>query len=266
MTQAGYVANDPAAYERQMGRWSSRLAARLVHFARIGQPASALDLGCGTGSLSLALAEAVPDVRITGVDLSPAYLAHARSKTSDPRITFEQADATALHHADASFDAVLSLLVLNFVSEPARAIREMVRVARPGGTVAAAVWDFRGGFTLLRMLADTAAIVDPDGESFRTRQCTGPLTGPGELAAAWSEAGLQDVEQTSLTMRMDFASFADCFDPWLAGQGTIGAYIASRTPTQRDAIARHVERAYLTGRPDGPRSFAATAWAVRGTR
>jgi SAM-dependent methyltransferase len=266
MTQPVYVATDPAAYEQQMGRWSSRMAERLIEFARIGRPASVLDLGCGTGSLAFALARAVPEARITGVDLSQAFVAHARSRAADTRLTFEQGDATALSFPDGSFDAALSLLVLNFVPKAGQAVGEMVRVTRPGGTVAAAVWDFRGGLTFLRVLMDTAAMVDPEGEAFRARQCSGPLTGPGELAAAWTEAGLREVEQASLTIRMEFASFADYFGPWLAGQGTVGAYIAGRTAEQRELIARHLELAYLAGGEDGPRSFAATAWAVRGLR
>jgi SAM-dependent methyltransferase len=263
MTQPVYVAADPATYERQMGRWSSRLAASFIDFAQIGAAASILDVGCGTGSLAFALARAAPRARITGVDLSEAFVAHARSRTSDTRLTFEQGDAAALSHGDGTFDAVLSLLVLNFVPE---AVREMARIAKPGGTVAAAVWDVRGGLTFLRVLLDTAALLDPDGEAFRARMCSFPLTAPGELGAAWAEAGLQEVEETSLTIRMEFGSFADYWEPWLGGQGTVGAYVASRTAEQRELIARHLRLAYLAAGEDGPRSFAATAWAVRGIR
>jgi SAM-dependent methyltransferase len=212
------------------------------------------------------LVKALPRARITGVDLSEAFVAYARSRTSDDRVTFEQADAAHLPYADAAFDAVLSLLVLNFVPDAGQAVHEMARVAKPGCTVAAAVWDFRGGLTFLRLLMDTAALLDPDGEAFRARQCSYPLTGPNELATAWSEVGLRDVEQTSLTVRMEFGSFADYFEPWLAGQGTVGAYVASRTAEHRELIARHLKLAYLAGGDDGPRSFAATAWAVRGVR
>jgi hypothetical protein len=142
----------------------------------------------------------------------------------------------------------------------------MARVAKPGGTAAAAVWDFRGGLTFLRVLMDTAALLDPDGEAFRARMCSFPLAAPGELGAAWREAGLREVEETSLTVRMEFGSFADYWEPWLGGQGTVGAYVAGRTAEQRESIGRHLRLAYLAGGEDGPRSFAATAWAVRGIR
>ncbi|WP_159709889.1 class I SAM-dependent methyltransferase [Geminicoccus flavidas] len=266
MTQSDYVASNPLAYERQMGRWSSRLAANFIRFARIGDAAHILDLGCGTGSLAFALAEAMPGARITGVDVSAPYIAYARLQASTRPLVFAQGDATSLRHPDQSFDAVLSLLALNFISRTEQAVREMVRVAKLGAVVAAAVWDFRGGLTFLRVLMDTAAMLDPDGEKFRARMCTGLLTGPGELAGAWTAAGLSEVEQASLTIRMEFRSFADYFEPWLAGQGTVGAYVATRTLQQRALIEHHVRQAYLAGSDEGPRSFAATAWVVRGVR
>jgi SAM-dependent methyltransferase len=142
--------------------------------------------------------------------------------------------AGRVSYGDGAFDAVASLLVLNSVPEARRAVREMARVARPGGTVAAAVWDFRGGLTFLRVLLDTAALLDPDGEAFRARVCSFPLTAPGELGAAWAEAGLREVEETSLTVRMEFGSFADYWEPWLGGQGTVGAYVAGRTAERRE--------------------------------
>jgi 2-polyprenyl-3-methyl-5-hydroxy-6-metoxy-1,4-benzoquinol methylase len=117
MTQTGYVADDLAAYERQMGRWSGRLAASFVDFAEIRDAASILDVGCGTGSLAFAVARAAPGARIIGVDLSEAFVAYARSRTSDARLTFERGDAAAVSYDDTTFDAALSLLVLNFVPE-----------------------------------------------------------------------------------------------------------------------------------------------------
>jgi ubiquinone/menaquinone biosynthesis C-methylase UbiE len=133
----------------------------LVGFVRIGDAADILDVGCGTGSLVFALARAAPWARITGLDLSAAFVAHAASRTFDARLRFEQGDATALPYGDGTFDAVASMLVLNFVPDAWRAVHEMARVAKPGATVAGAVWDFRGGLTFLRVLMDTAVMLDP---------------------------------------------------------------------------------------------------------
>ena len=256
-----YRASDAAAYERSMGRWSARLARPFVDFAGVAGAGHVLDLGCGTGSLAFAL----DAPRVTGLDQAEAFVAAARARAGgDPRFTFDQGDAQALPYPDAGFDAALSLLVLNFVPDPMRAAREMVRVTRPGGVVAAAVWDFRGGLGFIRLCADIAAVLDPRGAAFRDWQLAAPLSAPGELAAAWTALGLRDVAQEGLTIRTDFADFADYWDPWLAGQGTVGAFVASLDPAARGALEHHLRAAYCAGGPDGPRSFTATAWAVRG--
>jgi ubiquinone/menaquinone biosynthesis C-methylase UbiE len=157
-----YAANDGAVYEKSMGRWSRRLAMPFVKFSEVsGDLQSALDVGCGTGSLAFALGEAAPAARITGLDYSKAFVDSARSKAGSGRFSFDRGDAMSLPYEAASFDAAMSLLVLSFVSEPERAVREMVRVTRSGGLVAAAVWDFFGGHTFSRILLDTAAPLDP---------------------------------------------------------------------------------------------------------
>jgi hypothetical protein len=83
--------------------------------------------------------------------------------------------------------------------------------------VAVAVWDFKGGLTFLRVLADTAAVLDASGDVFRAKQFSAPLTHPGGLAAKWSGMDLTDVAQTSLTIRIEFASFSDYWPPWIGG-------------------------------------------------
>lgn len=262
-----YTANDPGAYERSMGRWSRRLARPFLDFAALGDAAAILDVGCGTGSLTFALADIAQGAEIVGIDYSQAYVDHARSNAPEgSRLTFDQGDAATMPYRDRTFDATLSLLVLNFVPDAEKAAGEMARVTRPGGVVAASVWDFRGGLVFLRVFADTAAALDPGGEAFRARQFSAPFTGPGELAAAWTRLGLGAVEQTALTIRMEFRSFADYWEPWLGGQGTVGAYVARLSEAKRQLIEHHLRLAYLAGGADGPRSFAATAWAVRGIK
>ena len=259
-----YRADDALGYQQSMGRWSSRLASSFIQFAAIPDATRILDVGCGTGSLTFALADKLPRAAIVGMDYSQAFVDCARSKSNDPRLQFEQGDAAALRYDDATFDATVSLLVLNFVPAAEQAAREMRRVTRHGGVVAAAVWDFKGGLTFLRVLADTAAVLDVGGEAFRAKQFSAPFTGPGEFAATWSAMGMKDVVQTSLTIRMDFTSFVDYWTPWLSGQGTVGAYLTGLDRGQLAQLEEHMRRAYLAGADDGPRSFAATAWVVRG--
>jgi ubiquinone/menaquinone biosynthesis C-methylase UbiE len=179
-----YVASDAAVYDRMIGRWSRRLAKLFIEFAAIDKAEKLLDVGCGTGSLTFALADLYPRASITGIDLGQAYVDHARSLVANRKLTFEQGDATALPYAEHSFDAALSLLMLNFIPDAGRAAAELVRVAKPGGVVSAAVWDFRGGAVFLRVLADTAAALDPSGEAFRANVFSGAFTSPGEFAAA----------------------------------------------------------------------------------
>lgn len=261
-----YTAGNAEIYEQLMGRWSRRLAESFLEFAAIGTVRDVLDVGCGTGSLVLALADALPAASITGIDASPEFIAFARNRSSNRRLVFKQADATALPFDDRQFSATLSLLVLNFIPDHESAAREMMRVTRRGGVVAATVWDFGGGLTSLRMLLDTAAALDCDGSALRSKLFAAPLTGAGELAILWNKIGLGEVEQRPLTMRMEFQSFADYWEPYLGGQGSVGPYIAGLDNKQRAVLEHHIRLAYLAGREDGPRSYTATAWAVRGVR
>ncbi len=260
-----YNADDPAAYEQSMGRWSRVLAVPFLDFVAVPEgAASVLDVGSGTGSLSFAAAKLLPKTHITGLDHSGAYVAYAQSHTVEARLRFEQGDAATLPYGDASFDAALSLLVLNFVPDAQRAAREMVRVVRPGGVVAAAVWDFRGGLTFLRTFLDTAAPLDEGAAALRARQFSALFTSPGEFGAVWKAMGLRHVAETSLTIRTEFTSFADYWGPWLGGQGTIGAYVCGLPEERRAVVEHHTRLAYLAGGEDGPRSFTATARTVRG--
>lgn len=261
-----FAANNAEVYQQHMGRWSERLAIIFTDFAALGRPRSILDVGCGTGSLTLALAKRFSGVKITGIDFSQPYVDFARTQTSDDSIKFEQGDAAALPYSDQEFDCALSLLVLNFVPDAEKAAREMVRVTKRGGIVAAAVWDFRGGVPYQRLLFDTAVALDPNAQAVRAKIFSTPLTGPGELAATWKKIGLSEITEASLTIRMEFQSFADYWEPFLGGQGMSGAYIKGLTDEKRSLIEHYVRLAYLCGGEDGLRSFASTAWAVRGVR
>jgi ubiquinone/menaquinone biosynthesis C-methylase UbiE len=260
---SSYTATDAEAYQRLMGRWSVLLADELIAFAGIGPRARVLDLGCGTGSLAQALAARSKLDAVIGVDLAPAYLDFARGHSSDPRLHFVQGDALALDFAQGSFDAALSLLALNFMSDPARAIGEMRRVTRTGGIVAAAVWDFAGGLVYQRLFWDTAAALDPAADRFRARLFASPLTQEGEIEAAFRAAGLRAVEAAELTIRMRYAHFADYWRPIANAEGPIGDYVKHLSPDRLIALEAALRRAYGAGREDGPRSMSATAWAAK---
>jgi SAM-dependent methyltransferase len=259
-----FVAASGEGYERQMGRWSRRLAEPFLDFCGSNAGEDVLDAGCGTGSLTFAVPRRANVRSIEGVDLSPAYIQHAAEKNRDGRIKFSVGDVCALPHAAATFDRVLSLLVLHFVPQSDRAISELRRVARPGATVSAAVWDARGGFVANRMFFDAAAVLDPKGNERRARNYTRPLTRPGELCAAWHAAGFADIRQATLSIRMEFSSFEDYWSPYLGKDGPAAEYVGTLDPEQRQQLREAVRNAYVDGEPDGPRSYAAVAWAVAG--
>jgi SAM-dependent methyltransferase len=249
------------AYDQLMGRWSRRLASLLIQFGGLEDGDRVLDVGCGTGSLTFALPEFANIAKVTGIDITASFVVAARSRNTDPRISIELGDARALPFADASFDRVYSSLVLHFLPDPAKAVSEMCRVVRPGGTVSAAVWDSYGGQPFTRILWDIAGVLDPGVE----RPYFRPLTGRGELAAEWRRAGLANVEQTSLMIRMDFQSFDDYWTPFAMGEGPHGQYVVGLSEGERETLKQHVRRAYLGNRPEGARSMVSVAWACRGT-
>jgi SAM-dependent methyltransferase len=259
-----FVSADGEGYELQMGRWSRRLAPLLIDFAGISDAERVLDVGCGTGSLSFALARNPGIGGICGVDRSAAYVEFAERSNSDPRVRFQVGDACRLPFPDASFDHSLSMLVLQFVPRMDIAIGEMRRVSRPGGTLAAATWDARGGGVAYRMVCDAAAMLDLRGAAWRARSLTRPLSRPGELQRAFLAAGLRNVVQDMRTIRMDFACFDDFWSPAEGLEGPIAEFVSSLESEAKARLREAVRLAYLDGEDDGPRSYAATAWVVRG--
>jgi SAM-dependent methyltransferase len=259
-----FVASSGDGYELQMGRWSRRLAEPFLDFCGCGDGESILDAGCGTGALTAAIMKRTQTTRISGIDFSDAYVDYAKRTVLDPRAQFRVGDICAVPYDKASFDRVLSLLVLHFVPDTRKAVAELRRVARPGATVGAAVWD-AGGLVAYRIFFDSAAALYPSADERRSRNFARPTTRPGELAEAWRSAGLIDVRDTMLTIRMDFALFRDFWTPYEGKDGPGAEYMATLDDGQKDRLRDVVRAAYVAGEPDGPRSFAATAWAVAGT-
>jgi SAM-dependent methyltransferase len=254
---------DARGYELLMGRWSRLLGHELVRYAGLDPGARVLDVGCGTGSLAAAVLAADAYAEVVGVDPSAAFVDAARNQVRDPRARFETGDAQRLPFPDGSFDGALAMLVINFVPEPAVAAAEMRRVTRAGGRVAACVWDYGGGMTMLREFWNAAVALDPAAAA--RHEGLMRLCRPGELAALWRSAGLGEVREDGLTIPMRFANFGDFWEPFLGGVGPAGAYAASRTGEQRDALEAKLRADVWGGRMDEERVLPARAWAVVGT-
>jgi SAM-dependent methyltransferase len=258
-----YHASDGAAYERFLGRWTKHLAPALLDFAQMPADGALLDIGTGTGSMAFAMAARWPSRRIVGIDIAKPYVDYARSQTSSPAPAFAIGDATALDFADESFAGAVAQLVLNFVPDAAAAVREMRRVTRRGGSVTAAVWDFRGGLVYQRMFWDTAAGLDRNAGAARDRLFSGALALPDGLPTLFRNAGLANIETGSITIRMIYANFDDYWQPLLGGQGPVGTYVGALNHDMKQRIKDAVRLAYLSGASDGERSLTATAWAVK---
>jgi SAM-dependent methyltransferase len=252
------------AYDAFMGRWSRRLAPQLVQLAGVIDGDHVLDVGSGTGSLSAAVAAAAPSSRIVGMDRSEPYVAIARAHHASPRVRFEVGDAQHLPFGDKRFDRTLSLLILNFIPDPRQALKEMVRVTRPSGTVAAAVWDYGDGMEMLRAFWDEAVGLAPEADDQDERHMR--FCRSGELGSFWRAHDLQDVFETPLTIETRFSSFDDYWSPFLQQQGPAGAHVAKLSASNRDRLASNLRRRLLGGASDGPITLRARAWAVRGVR
>jgi SAM-dependent methyltransferase len=250
------------AYVRYMGRWSRLLAPDMVKFARLVDPEAVLDVGTGTGILASAVAAAHPDAVVTGIDPSAMFVETASHRSGSPRLRFQVGDAQALEFRDASFDATLSLLALNFIPDPRKALGEMIRVTRVGGVVAAAVWDYVEGMEMLRVFWGEAVALDPAVASRDERHMA--LCRRGELAALWREAGLTDVDDQPLTIDLVFESFDDYWLPFLDGVGPAGAYAASLADPARDALRARLVARVSRGREDQGFTLRARAWTARG--
>jgi len=249
------------SYEQFMGRWSRLLAPPFVAFAGVHDGAAVLDVGSGTGVLAFAVRTADPTGKITGIDLSPDYVAYATRHHAEARVHFEVGDAQKLQFAAALFDSTLSLLVLNFVPDPALALREMKRVTKPGGTIAVAVWDYSGDMEMLRIFADEASALDAD---FGTDERQMPLGKRGALGVLFRAGGLDHVEEAPIDITLHFASFDDFWNPFLLGTGPAGAYVARLSTERRDALAA-VLRQRLVGATDHAFDLKGRAWAVKGS-
>ncbi len=245
-------------YQRFMGRFSDPLAVPFADFAGVGRGSGlrVLDVGCGPGALSVELVARVGAERVAAADPSAPFVEAARERL--PGVDVRQAGAEDLPFADASFDAVLAQLVVQFMTDPAAGVGQMGRVARPGGVVAACVWDHAGGRGPLSPFWTAAAVLDPAAPNEDDRLGARE----GDLEGLFRRAGLQEVTGTGLTVRKHFDTFEAWWQPFTLGVGPAGDY--ARTLDEPGLAAlRDQCREVL---PPEPFDVDATAWAARGVR
>jgi len=252
------------SYERYVGRWSRLVAQEFLAWLAVPPGRRWLDVGCGSGALSQTILEVASPGEVKGIDRSEAYVTFAREQIGEARASFDVGDAQALPVETAAYDAVVSGLVLNFVLQPDRAVAEMARAARPGGIVAAYVWDYAGKMQMMRHFWNAAGALDPaalgldEGRRF-------PICKPEPLAALFHAAALRDVQVRTLDISTDFRDFEDYWSPFLGGQGPAPGYAMSLSEERR-MVLRERLRASLPTALDGSIPLVARAWAVRGVR
>ena len=251
-----------AAYEAYMGRWSRPLARVFVEWLHPKPLAHWLEVGCGTGALTSTICDLCEPASVVACDPSEPFIEHARNNLADARASFVIAGAEALPSRDGGFDAVVSGLVLNFLPDPGQAVASIRERLRPGGTIAAYVWDYAEGMEFLRCFWEEAVASDPraaaldEGRRF-------PLCRPQALASLFQAAGLAQVETGLLEIPTDFADFDDYWTPFLRGTGPAPSYVASLDPPGRELLRERLRRRLHRG-SDKRIGLRARAWAVRG--
>ncbi|HWK25467.1 MAG TPA: class I SAM-dependent methyltransferase [Solirubrobacter sp.] len=243
-------------YDRFMGRYVKTLAPALADAADVRAGQRVLDVGCGPGGLTRELARRVGAERVAAIDPAPQFVAACRERV--PGADVREAVAEDLPFAAAAFDATLSSLVIRFMRDADRGVREMVRVTRPGGVVAACMWDLdTGGMTMLRIFWEAVRTVRPDTRG----EGASPGTGKGDIAARFERAGLTDVVDGALRAHVAYTGFEDWWEPFTYGVGPAGELLVRLDAPQRAAV-RDACRAELG---DGPFTLDAVAWYARGT-
>lgn len=244
-------------YDRFMGRYSKPLASKLADAAGIEPGQTALDVGCGPGALTAELVRRLGADKVCAIDPSEPFVEACARR--NPSVDVRLGRAEELPYPDGRFDAAVAELVFHFVSDPSAAAREMRRVVRPGGVVAACVWDFDGGMRMLRAFWDAALVVDsgaPD-EAVTLR-----FGRDGELGALFTAQGIEDVATGALDVEASYQSFDDVWLPFLEGTGPAGAFCSALDPEGQ--IALREELRVRLGSPTGPFTLPASAWYAVG--
>jgi SAM-dependent methyltransferase len=241
------------SYDRFMGRYAVPLAPRFADFAGVAADQRVLDVGCGPGALTAELVGRLGPAGVSAVDPSEPFVAAARER--HPGVDVRLAAAEQLPFGDRAFDAALAQLVVHFMADPVGGLREMARVTRKEGVVAACVWDHAGGQGPLSLFWDAARQLDAGVED--ESQLAGSRE--GHLAQLFQAAGLHEIEESTLSVNVEHPSFEDWWEPFTLGVGPAGAYAAG-LDAKRQARLRDLCREML---PAAPFVLSARAWAAR---
>jgi ubiquinone/menaquinone biosynthesis C-methylase UbiE len=257
MTGAPNLFGDGAAYERLMGRWSRLAGEKFLDWLNAPKNLKWLDVGCGNGAFTQLLIVCAP-ASVVGIDSSQGQIDYARTRPGAKGAEFHVADAQALPFPDNSFDAASMALVIVFVPDPAKAVREMARVVRPGGLVAAYMWDFphRTPLTPLGAAMKSLGFEPPERPNVEA-------SARDAMRAIWQQAGLRSLETEVIRIRLHFSSFDDFWQSNTVRVGPSGKALAALTEAAREQLKAHLRQKLPTA-TDGSISYEAFANAVKG--
>lgn len=240
------------AYARFMGRYSEPLADRLVELAGVRAGQRVVDVGCGPGVLTARLVERLGPEGVVALDPSPPFVAAARERC--PGVDIRQGRAEDLPYGDGSVDVALANLVVHFMSDPVQGLREMGRVTRADGTIAATVWNHATSTGPLSTFWQAAKDLDPAAAD----EAALPGTGEGDLGSLVRAAGLREVEEGTITVTVPYSSFEEWWEPYTLGVGPAGDHVRQLDEAARTELREHCRELL----PDGPFTIDATAWSV----
>lgn len=250
--------DDGAAYEQMMGIWSRSAGEIFLDWLAPPSGLRWIDIGCGNGAFTELLVERYAPAEVQGIDPSEGQLAFARTRPASRVAEFRQGDAMALPFPNDRFDAAVMALVLVFIPDPAKGIEEMVRVVRPGGTIATYMWDMLGGGLpmhpiLVEMHAMGLAPPRPPQMD---------ASGMEALRVLWTGAGVEAVETREITVHRTFADFDDFWMTKMKAP-TLGPTVAAMTSGDVETLKTRV-RARLPADTDGRITYGARANAIKG--
>jgi SAM-dependent methyltransferase len=240
------------AYDRFMGRFSEPLADMFVDLIGVSPGERALDVGSGPGAMTRRLFDRLGVSSVSAIDPSASFVEAVTHRF--PGLDARLGGAEDIPFDDASFDLAVAQLVVHFMPDPVAGIAEMARVTRPGGRVAACVWDHGGRQGPLAVFWSAARELDPAVRDESER----PGTHEGQLEGYFREVGLNDAQASLLSVRVDFADFEDWWTPFTLGVGPAGAHVAGLNSAGRATLQSACARLL----PEGPFSIDASAWTV----
>jgi ubiquinone/menaquinone biosynthesis C-methylase UbiE len=249
---------DGGGYEKMMGRWSLVAGARFLEFLQPDQEISWLDVGCGNGAFSELLFKQARATRVDGIDPSDGLLQTARTRLDGYPAVMTQGDAQSLPYGDNQFDASVMALVINFIPDPAKAVAEMVRVTKPGGSVSSYIWDIAGG----------GLTMEPIRAALKTGGLEAPVTGPEKATCAymenlWQTLGLQDIETTHIEVPLNYENFEDFWESNTGIPNSVANAVKKLAGDDVAKLKKNLEEE-LSSADTGSISYMAAVNAVKG--